>query len=300
MFSKIREFTSSISNVVQTKINGNSNPENKVIVVGVDPAPKSNTTIFSPNLKNRGFKVVSPSNVASALEYITSDDGYHLVCWDAPLTGPDLNKVRKYKPDRTFSQRPIEAFFAKSYKDSSEDPFGTHNVRGISVKAYCDCSHWTISQSVLGYPRTGCYSVDPSDLPFELQTAPVLALNGRSKKVVEVHPALALWLMQPEELRHERDFTYKGRGAHEDAKRWLFEGLQDFVEGDKDAASVVNQFRARELCDDKLDALTAWVLGKLWTKDPSKVRLLGDAANGTFLLPVVDGLEESYRAFVGK
>jgi len=75
--------------------------------------------------------------------------------------------------------------------------------------------------------------------------------------------------------------------------------LKDFAESDAETLSVLNRVESQELTDDRLDALTGWVLGKLWSKNAGKVRLLGDAANGTFLLPFDEDLEESYRAFFG-
>ena len=273
-------------------------------IIGIDPAPSKRTTICDPSAHENTFRDVKPTDLADVISEFTASDERTLICWDAPLTGPSLGANGTSGPGSEFSQRPIESFFGKSHTSKAGHSFGTQQVKGISVLPYSGCPHWAITQAMFGYPKTSLNGHAAQELPWELQTQAMLSLNGRPKKIVEVHPALALWLMQPEDKRHKLDFTYKGRNstvkARAEAKECLFHGLRRFVREDADTHTVVDQFEAHELSDDNLDGLTGWVLGTLWSNNTGMVRLLGDAANGTFLLPVVEGLEESYSAFVGK
>lgn len=61
--------------------------------------------------------------------------------------------------------------------------------------------------------------------------------------------------------------------------------MKHFVRNDTEAKAMIDNISVEELNDDKLDSLTAWALGTLWTKNSGDVRLMGDEVNGTFLLP---------------
>ena len=278
-------------------------------VIGIDPAPKKKTTICDPDGEDENiFREVAATKLADEVNKLAPGGKSCLICWDAPLVGPPLAESSQ-KTDHPYNRRPIEAFFAKG---RSTHPFGTHGVTGISVQSYTGCPHWALTQAVLGYPRTGEYSQPASELPFELQTDPEFSANGRPRKVVEVHPALALWLiyewLMPEKEKHFRKknnealFKYKGNGSTHAAEERLFSGLKHFVKEDAAALKVVDQIEnnnlADDFTDDRLDALTAWCLGKLWVNKPGKVRLLGNDVKGTFLLPIVEGLEKQFANFV--
>ena len=215
-----------------------------------------------------------------------------LICWDAPLTGPPLNSDGNL-PGNPYSQRPIDSFFAKS---KSTHFWGTHKVTGISVQNYSGCQHWAITQALLGYPQVS--NDCKRELHWELQTGETYSRSSGGRDIAEVHPALALWLMLPEGQRHsDKGFRYKGTNAREEAKQELFNGLKSFV-AETEAEDVVKSQQAGNLNDDELDALTAWVLGRLWTTEADKVRLLGNETYGTFLLPADEKMEEKFKCFV--
>ena len=108
-----------------------------------------------------------------------------LVAWDSPLTGPCKPEERLVR-DQDLTQRPIETFFRS----------GDWKVpKGISVLPYCGCSHWTLSMRVLGLPKVGPHSGDYAALPFRLvSNRDQLAQADQRASVVEVHPAVAIWL----------------------------------------------------------------------------------------------------------
>lgn len=260
-------------------------------VIGIDPAPGKESTICSPNGSGKDlFKNVPATELAGKIETMTEGHGQFLICWDAPLTGPKLSGKRSFRPEKNYSQRSIEAFFNTAYKPGHDATrWGTNNVKGINVLPYCGCPHWTISRAVVGYPILGEYCTPRDKLLWKLRNQPDYSPSSTGKDVVEVHPALALWLMQPEDQRHRQDYTYKGSrtsaAERHDAKGRLFAGLKHFVRNDTEARAVIDNISVEELDDDKLDALTAWVLGTLWAKNTGDVRLLGDEVDGTFLLP---------------
>ena len=187
-------------------------------VLGIDPAPSKSTTTCDPLGFNQTFDEVEPTDPADVIAKYTASDERTLICWDAPLTGPSLGRNGTSGLGSEFSQRPIESFFAKSHTSKEGHSFGTHEVKGISVLPYSNCSRWAVTQAMFGYPKTSPDGHTAQELPWELQTQAMLSPNGRSKKIVEVHPALALWLMQPKEKRHKLDFTYKGSNSTKKAR----------------------------------------------------------------------------------
>lgn len=269
-------------------------------VLGIDPAPSKSSTICDPGgSSNDLFDSLQPTELADAVETLNSEQGPVLICWDAPLTGPPLNGERSSEAGNAYSQRPIDAFFGKS--ESTHD-WGTYGVSGISVQPYSGCPHWTITRALFGYPRLGRYCKPPSELPWKLQTNPVYSPSSSGKDIVEVHPALALWLMLPRDKRHseKENFKYKGNSNEDtknEAKQTLFDGLAAFTEG-TEAHDVVKSQQAEALNDDELDALTAWVLGTLWTEMSERVRLLGNQTYGTFLLPTDTEMENEFYDYV--
>ncbi len=149
-------------------------------IIGIDPAPTKGLDVFD----GRHHRVA----LGGARGYVDSLRSQQdlLVCWDSPLTGPPIRTVEGGEArGSAFSQRPIESFFSKT-----ETGFKTPS--GISVRGYSGCPHWTLSRSLLGLPRVGPFDLGGELLPFNLLTTDVPPSTGRH--VVEVHPAVALWL----------------------------------------------------------------------------------------------------------
>jgi len=97
--------------------------------------------------------------------------------------------------------------------------------------------------------------------------------------VVEVHPALAMWLWCRE--THTGGWLYKGKKAFANVK-----ALWDVV-----CRCVPRAVSLRTpKNDDQLDAMVAWLLADRWVAKDG-VELLGNAATGSFLLPQVPLLQ---------
>lgn len=74
---------------------------------------------------------------------------------------------------------------------------------GISTKSFSQCPHWVISQYCLGHPQI----VKPKkDSRFQLIITEQ-EISSKGKYVVEVHPALAIWLWLKDDK--EINWTYK-------------------------------------------------------------------------------------------
>lgn len=249
-------------------------------VIGIDPAPSKNSTVYS---KEDGFMSFDANELK---EYLDDQNAPVLICWDAPLTGPrDPDAEQMQQGD--YSQRDIESFFM-SPRNGKKTP------KGISVMGYSGCPHWTITRGLLGLPRVGRYDTPWEDLPFQLlaseeQKADFLKTQG--KGVVEVHPAVALWLWLANTDDHYKDYHYKKDLSI----------LKDFY------SSIRKMFPNYNLPenianDDKLDALVAWLLGKLWINEDEyeAVTLLGSKATGAMLLPNINGLQEKWNKFINR
>lgn len=254
-----------------------------MIVVGVDPAPRSGAVIaYLIRPDGLVFEAVSPDALADRLTGVLAAPGVgpRLICWEAPLTGPTVAPQLDAR-EGAYSRRPIEVAFSRS---------GLNPPSGISVLPYCLCPHWTISRAVLGHPRVSRYDVTaglPHALVFDLP-------NPQAGSVVtEVHSAVAIWvaLGMPDE-----NLSYKGRNPALSPAE-LFERFKgsacvrswrralgqpvDSVLGGVDAWIG----RHRGLGDDRLDAVVALLLGIVWLSDPELVGVFGDAFTGSFLLP---------------
>src|SRR5690606_35698866 len=205
-----------------------------------------------------------------------------LICWDAPLTGPYTASNGKTHP-KAFSRRPIEAFFGE--KNLPYKP-----PKGISVLPYCGCPHWAMSQNLLGYPRI-IQNTTTESSPFKLITTSDTPTKGRY--VVEVHPALALWLWCKDTGVHF--WEYKKNRTVLNQLWSVFSEIPD-VANTLGEPNLLNPPKN----DDEFDALISYTLGKLWLHDPTKVILHGDERTGAILLPNIEGieLENSFRAFL--
>jgi hypothetical protein len=112
--------------------------------------------------------------------------------------------------------------------------------------------------------------------------------------VVEVHPAVAIWLW----CRERRD-----AGASWDYKKSpsVIEELWSLLMGIPSIAEVLSAVSKQvPTSDDVLDARVAYVLGRLWLERSGLVTLLGSADHGTFLLPQTGNIRETFATFVAR
>jgi len=250
-------------------------------VVGIDPAPTKGLHVFDGQEHQH---ILLPN----ARAYINALHNQHdlLVCWDSPLTGPPTNIVNGEEADGSdFSQRLIESFFSRK-----ESEFKV--PKGISVRGYSGCPHWALSRSLLGFPRVGPFDAIELSLPFKLLTTDTPPMDGCH--MVEVHPAVALWLWTRDKRESNADWNYKESGQ---VMGELWNILLQ-VPRISDALGMAHHDVPSS--DDKLDAIVAYLLGRLWVSSPRTVVLLGDSNHGTFLLPHVDGLEDAWAYFMNE
>ena len=193
------------------------------------------------------------------------------------------------------SQRIIDSFF------NSEK--GLKAPAGISVLPYSQCSHWTISRCLTGYPRVGPYDrVD--NLPFQLVRFDDRPFSG--KWIVETHPAVAMWLWAKDAslpslgFESEADFSWRYKGAgtqsypteHRKKVRqalWKYLATRPFVQAILDEHPGCVPSREAYISDDQLDSIVSYLVGRLWLENRGYVQLIGDRDRGAMLLPVTDG-----------
>lgn len=243
-------------------------------VIGIDPAPAKGGTIFDGS-----FRHLLPYELGQYLERLSNRKNV-LVCWDAPLTGPQ-NPAEPGRRLRDFTQRPIETFFSRK-------EYGFKTPPGISVRGYAGCPHWTISRAYLGLPRIGAWDRLEADLPFK----PLLekTFKGTIETgpfITEVHPAVAIWQWCADQRADDADWNYK-------KVRDTQEAVIDII------LSRCPYDVPRPTNDDELDALAAWLLGTSWVEGENEVRLLGNAEAGSFLLPHADELSRAFEAFLSR
>lgn len=247
-------------------------------VIGIDPAPTKGLDIF-----DGGDLHVPLCDSRSFISSLRSGQDV-LVCWDSPLTGPPSAVVTGGSAlGSAFSQRPIESFFSRAGTGFKTPP-------GISVRGYSGCPHWALSRALLGLPRVGSYDASLSDLPFSLidvDTPPTTGFH-----VVEIHPAVAIWLWCREQRDSNASWDYK-KFASVSAELWRLLLTNPNIA--RILSAVSNQIPKS---DDMLDARVGYVLGRLWLERSGLVTLLGNADHGTFLLPQTINLREAFAAFV--
>ncbi len=264
-----------------------------VTVISIDPAPSKASTVCKGTAfeDGRHFSEMTPEQLRDLLN---SEEvvGETLVCWDAPLTGPQ-DPDRAGVVEKDFSQRLIESFFSRQ-----ETGFKTPS--GISVLPYSGCPHWAITGSLLGLPRTGPYDASYEDLPFHL--LPGVRREGDMRpSVVEIHPAVAAWLW----CKDEKD-------APESAAGWLYKPKKN-KKIRKWMWSVIRTKTSAVACpdplngdDDDFDAAVGYLLGMLYRRDQAepvsrrRVILLGDRHTGSFLVPNVEGLLPKWTCFLNR
>lgn len=223
---------------------------NKKQILGIDPAPSKKSTVYD----GEQFRHFSAMELRSHLNAYQNQKV--LICWDAPLTGPEE------LDEGSFSMREIEKVLAAEIRKAS--------VEGVSVLPYSGCSHWAISRSILGLPRVGKY--DSEDIPFPLTFSK--SFSGSAS--VEVHPAVAMyyWL--------DNDFKkYKGSVKAKEKRQAVLHNFNKLM-----TISTLKPLHPNKelISDDELDAFVAWMLGHLWLRG-EEVILFGDKKSGAILLP---------------
>ncbi len=219
-----------------------------VRVLGIDPAPKKPTAVWSAD----GCQRVPAGQVREFLaEHLQPHSGL-LVAWDSPLA---------FDPAEGFSDRPFDraarAWVAKNVRE------GRIQQGAVSVRPFSGCPHWVHSCHVLGLPfGERIAGLAPYSAPLEKPEP------GRGL-VMETHPAVALaalWI----ELELEEPFPrYKGSKATAGVPAAIAERL-----GFPEEAGVD---------DDALDAFMAYRLGAQFLNRES--RFIGDPGTGGYLLP---------------
>ena len=258
-------------------------------VISVDVAPGKPSTVFD----GCEFKDLDAHALRDYLK--EHEKPGTLVCWDAPLTGP-RNPDDAGLP-RDFTQRPIDGFFGSTQ--------GRKTPKGISVLGYGGCPHWTITRSLIGLPRLGPFDAPYWELPFYLwpgapsesdQHPPV----DERPTVVEIHPGLAAWLWCCEESRKWKDpkvaRIYKGKNG-----RKLREEMWEIILSK--ASGLWDYGCAPTETDDQFDAAVGYILGRALLEGENgtvRVASLGDRRMGSFLLPVVPGLESAWKQWIAK
>jgi hypothetical protein len=249
-----------------------------VNVVGIDPAPAKGLSVF-----NGTDCHIRPEDAVTFIADIRTADDV-LVTWDAPLSGPPTAVVAGAAArGSAFFQRPIESFFSKAAT-------GFKTPAGVSVLGYAGCPHWALSRALVGLPRVGPYDADADALPFRLASDDVTRPR-RGRHIVEVHPAVAIWLWCREERGADASWLYKRDPGV------LGEVWESLMRVGPVGSVLSGVRRVPPSSDDELDARVAFALGRLWLDDPDSVVLLGDADAGAFLVPRVAGIVEAFGAF---
>lgn len=237
-------------------------------IIGIDPGMSKASTVCMLNDNNEiVIKDYNHDELRILLDDNANSNEKVLIAWDAPLTAiAEPNKSSKYL-NNDFTQRKIEQFFSRK-------EYGYKTPKGISVLGYGGCPHWTITQHMLGYPIMSRFHKEQEELPFKLMHE-VDELKTHNKLLVEVHPAVALWMWVGK--------TFKIWNYKKDKAR-----LQTFVNIllKDEKTRIINEFKIPEIeSDDHLDSLIAFLLAHFLVNNQEKVMLLGNQQTGSFLLP---------------
>ncbi len=234
-------------------------------VVGIDPAPKKHATLFE---RSSGWSEIDAHLLPQVIDKWPNSNGL-LLCWDAPLTVGGYGSGRYYERD-------IERFF-HNHKDFMVP-------EGISVLPFAGCSHWAVTHATFGLPKTGKWSFPLADLPFALrETGGPPDQIGRF--VVEVHPAVSLWLWCRERMPNG-PWTYKTRKANRELIWKTFSNVIPHYLPEREPKN-----------DDEIDSFVACLLGELWITQQNVV-LLGCIGTGSFLVPDRDNIAAAFQHFV--
>ena len=273
-------------------------------VIGIDPAPSSDSWICDPQIvlqrdrndqPQQPIYSLRPDELYKKISALKAGGQKVLVCWDAPLTAKREPFANTFY-DRDLSSRDIEIYFGKSKAAGRR---GTSPPKGISVNSYGGASHWTISQYCLGLPQVGG-AMGNSDSKWPLLTSDDDRRTFDGAAVVEVHPAVAAWWW----VKGIRDsntcsFVYKGSRNTED--RELKDYSPDLFWNDLVKVLGYNlpqdlTFLGAEIgnSSDKFDAAVSYLLGYLWLRKQGSISILGDRTAGAWLMP---GSSEDFAAW---
>jgi hypothetical protein len=221
-------------------------------VIGIDPAPKNDATIYD----GHDWSTCKAQELPDYIHRLSKGQDDLLVCWDAPLT------AGKEGPPGCYYVRQIEKFF--------------NPPRGISVQAYAGCPHWAVTQAAVGLPRLGKFNCN--NIPLKLCVSGECPQTG--KNIVEVHPAVAIWLWC------KASYT-TGSWEYKENKETVAKLWKELTESIAREKYLYQSGRQAPANDDELDAYVAWLLGTKWQAKDGVV-LLGNADTGSFLVPDVD------------
>ncbi|MFW5983565.1 MAG: hypothetical protein ACOCQ4_03625 [bacterium] len=231
----------------------NENENNSISVIGIDPAPRKESTVFD----GKNYKNLKLEELQKYLEKLKSTVNEKiLICWDAPL----MNEIKENSKELYYF-RPIDIKLRNIiYKKGVK----IKNAEGASVMSFASCPHWTITRYLLGLPRFSKY--DCGNIPFNLITKNAEKSNI-SKSIVEVHPAVGIyaWLGKLEKYKPNKSNVVKE----------IWNKLKEKNNVFKDIDSPKN--------DDELDAAIAYALGILWIQ--SDVVKLEGSESGAMLIP---------------
>ena len=158
-------------------------------------------------------------------------------------------------------------------------------IKGLSVAAAAGCTHWAITQRVLGFPSLNRKPLPKSSFDGQIQliteedsTRSQLETGIGGIFVIETHPALAIAIKQ---IPNEQNKWYRhSAGATQEywnqiKQSWGFD--------------IANLEIPTLPCglekNDYVDALVSMILGVKWLQGEKEVKIDGNAENGSFLLP---------------
>jgi hypothetical protein len=291
----------------------------RAIVVGVDPAPSKGLCVYVRYPENyKEDKEKSPCHYESSepglqkfsdwVNRLAADQPV-LLCWDAPLTMPPNFYERAIEKRVREINFEVWTQTTKVKPGAKKLPKKEWNSNLASVQPTAGCSHWVISQKVLGFPSFedgGSKAFVVAKLIFHVEQ---IGENG--VYLAEVHPALAIQVGIKQKEIEDSKFggklsgvgSYKkviwSRGRSIIDKRIEFIKLIEKVHNcfGKDDTDLKKLFpddlsqwskpdEDSEL--DPSDYLDAWVamrLGVLWLNG-EKIQMFGDEKDGSFLLPM--------------
>lgn len=260
---------------------------NPIVCLGVDPAPSARRSAVAEFHVKDGK--ITPPDRPETLDHSklrerinARNNDCMLLAWDAPLTGPyDLLNPGMNDHPFDFTTRPIERAFSSKK---------TKPPKGISVQGYAGCQHWTVTRSLLGLPRVGPFDAEGTPpLPFMLIDK-FPAKDCPPRMVVEVHPALAIWLWVAEDLgaqdirnpgidlRYKKSRKVRAEVIERLVSRWHAIGLASVAEVAANSDYLVES-------DDALDAYVSGVLAALLASRNPEASIFGNKKLGMFLLP---------------
>lgn len=252
----------------------------KIRILGIDPKPSGKSHQVFASDQNGDFSRQLPEDLAlqglngsgkldheglgKLLERIEESKDRWLICWDAPLVESETFEIQSSSTMREIERR------ARKW-NGVQNKLKRH--RGLSTQGFSGCSHWVVSQRLLGIPsiHSGHKIRKNFRLLQDMSHFHDWSQNpSRKVAVAEVHPALSLaaWC----DLKDVALPPYK---------------TQNFGSAVETLANELPELKElgelSELNDDIVDAFVAWKMGRDLIKGDSEI--FGDASTGSFLLP---------------